>query len=761
MPSYGRGLCSLLVSGFVLGALVATADARTPLEWARTRLSPTCEPPAVFYSGQHGAGNPPCCPTIENVCPGGVACPASGVCPGGSVQCVPAPVANRPNVILFISDDQGYCHYGNAVECRSAQSGTPIPVPNTPSLDVLSGYGTVFPVAHNTAPWCFPSLASLLTGRYQRSFHGEKKISQDVFSTIPSALRELAGAPGVPNDPFNQGNKIGGYCTMLAGKFIGALDRTSFDAIAKTGARSLGRNDCNAGGPGEPPVCGATVAKPYDPFGTGRQTNVFNFLDLLTYRLPGTSQYAMQHFFVWYAPRIPHEPLRAPAPVGDYLFGGATFPLGGVIDLGQWCNGGACPSFESSFDEGSFGTVRDYYGNVWWVDNNVTELRHFLAAETAPHCIGSDGRARFGVKTQADCQGVWSSITPDLERNTVFLYLSDNGWELPHSKHDFTENGFRTEVIVYDPRNLPTLPSWDPTQVTAPPPQKVAALAHSTDMLPTALGFALDTPGSQPCPVGPDNEACDGHDLRPFLATAQGGPAAPEALRHALCGHLTKRPTAPTRSRYLLTRAGSIGRCTKTANPACTTSAQCQPGEFCLGGHCASDVDQTSCGVSCPDGSVCLGGRCRMGPACIDDTDCTALVGPGYTCAAKADKWCANEPNVQCSSEADCPVCPLSNGNPIPCRRLCEARSLKLYVTPGAIASVQLSDLFLDPDEEGLHTGDPTALVTQMSNTSGPYGDAIRSMNCCVDDWWPDIVPSSGTLCTSGHSCPADLVCDK
>jgi hypothetical protein len=78
------------------------------------------------------------------MCAGGRRVSASGVCTDGKA-CVAGPVVDRPNIILFISDDQGYCHYGNAGECRSVQTGTPVPAPKTPSLDVLSGYGTVFP----------------------------------------------------------------------------------------------------------------------------------------------------------------------------------------------------------------------------------------------------------------------------------------------------------------------------------------------------------------------------------------------------------------------------------------------------------------------------------------------------------------------------------------------------------------------------------------------------------------------------------------
>ena len=767
MAPCSRGLWAALVLVAMIGPLVDSVEARIPVVWARKRQLAGCEPPHVFYSSQHVADRKPCTATIEGVCAGGVACPVSGVCPTDSKPCVPGAVTDRPNVILFIADDQGYCHYGNAEECRSTQTGTPVPAPKTPNLDVLAGYGTVFPIAHNTASWCFPSLASILTGRYQKDFNGQRKVTEAGFTLISSALRGLEGDLAAPADPYNVGNKIGGYAALLAGKFTGSLDESSFDAVAKTSGRHLGRNECIAGTSGQPPLCGTASVAPYDPFTSTNVSDVFNFLDMLLYKQPGSvpAQYAMQHFFMWYAPRVPHQPLRSPPAVLDYLFGGAG-ALGGVMNLGQYCTGATCAPVVNAFDEDNFGTVREYFGNIWWADDNVRELRRFLAEETAPHCIGVDGRSRFDLLTQMTCGiegGTWSSVAPDLERNTILIYVSDNGWHLPNSKHAYTENGFRTQLLVYDPRTLPTLPSWNPELETPLPPQFNAALAHTTDLLPTTLGFALGTSGSQACPMGPDGVVCNGKDLGGHLATTPGGPAAPEALRHALCGHHTKRTTSPTRNRFLLTRPGSVGRCTKASNLGCSTSADCGPGQFCAGGFCATDAGETSCAsnAQCPVGAVCFASKCRMAPACADDGDCTGLVGAGYVCGGKAEKWCRNAPNVACDANADCPVCPPSVGaNPAPCGRLCEARSLKLYVSPGTIASVELADLFLDPDELGLHSGDPTKLVTQISDLAGPYGGTIRRMNCCLDDWWPDIVAESGTQCTLGNLCPADLSCD-
>src|SRR5262245_20857150 len=210
-----RGSIVLLV---LAAALIAPAPVPAKkLQWSK-RLG-KCEPPAVFYSPNHRPGTLPCCPTVEGVCAGGGACPAAGIRPADGKTCEPAAITPRPNVVLFISDDQGYCDYGTAGECRSVQTGTPIPPPSTPNLDVLAGYGTIFPIAHNTASWCFPSLATIVTGRYQKSFGHKGKVGEK-FVTIPRVLHTLGDDPGAPIDPYNSSrNRVGGYCTFLGGKF--------------------------------------------------------------------------------------------------------------------------------------------------------------------------------------------------------------------------------------------------------------------------------------------------------------------------------------------------------------------------------------------------------------------------------------------------------------------------------------------------------------------------------------------------------------
>src|SRR4029453_6745292 len=174
---------SLAVLLFPMLALVAPREAGAVL-WG-VNAGGLCEPPSVFYGPTHRPGGRPCCATQVGVCPGGATCPPNGLCPGTQVRCTPQAARARPNVLLMISDDQGGCHYGTAGECRSAQTGTPIPPPATPNLDVLAGYGTVFPIAHNTASWCFPSLTAKVPGRYQKSMEGTRNLGES-FRTIPS-----------------------------------------------------------------------------------------------------------------------------------------------------------------------------------------------------------------------------------------------------------------------------------------------------------------------------------------------------------------------------------------------------------------------------------------------------------------------------------------------------------------------------------------------------------------------------------------------
>ena len=71
--------------------------------------------------------------------------------------------ANKPNVIVFLSDDVGYGEYG-------FQGNAEIPTPN---IDAIARNGVRFTSGYVSGPYCSPTRAGLLTGRYQTRFGHE------------------------------------------------------------------------------------------------------------------------------------------------------------------------------------------------------------------------------------------------------------------------------------------------------------------------------------------------------------------------------------------------------------------------------------------------------------------------------------------------------------------------------------------------------------------------------------------------------------
>lgn len=65
-------------------------------------------------------------------------------------------MANRPNIVLFLTDTQGI----NVLGCYG------VPGMRTPHIDALAGAGTRFDRAYTTCPLCTPARAGLFTGVY-------------------------------------------------------------------------------------------------------------------------------------------------------------------------------------------------------------------------------------------------------------------------------------------------------------------------------------------------------------------------------------------------------------------------------------------------------------------------------------------------------------------------------------------------------------------------------------------------------------------
>ena len=71
--------------------------------------------------------------------------------------------AEKPNILLIVGDDMGYADVGFH-GCKD------IPTPN---LDALAKSGVRFTSGYVTGPYCSPTRAAMLTGRYQTRFGHE------------------------------------------------------------------------------------------------------------------------------------------------------------------------------------------------------------------------------------------------------------------------------------------------------------------------------------------------------------------------------------------------------------------------------------------------------------------------------------------------------------------------------------------------------------------------------------------------------------
>ena len=139
----------------------------------------------------------------------GGTCPKFAVLAGALAMTVGAPhtaiaradAAARPNVIVIVTDDQGYRDVGF--------NGSPdIPTPN---IDRIAHEGVRFTRGYVAFPVCAPSRAGLLTGRYPARFGFDRNPNGD--PTDPKG--------GVPRTEMmlSESIKAAGYATKAIGKW--------------------------------------------------------------------------------------------------------------------------------------------------------------------------------------------------------------------------------------------------------------------------------------------------------------------------------------------------------------------------------------------------------------------------------------------------------------------------------------------------------------------------------------------------------------
>ena len=119
--------------------------------------------------------------------------------PLASVGAQSAEIPRKPNVIVIMSDDQGYGDAG----CFGATDV------ETPVLDALANRGICFTQFYSGAPVCSPSRACMLTGRYP------------IRAGVPSNVSSQPGAAGMSREMVTMADtfKAAGYDTGHVGKW--------------------------------------------------------------------------------------------------------------------------------------------------------------------------------------------------------------------------------------------------------------------------------------------------------------------------------------------------------------------------------------------------------------------------------------------------------------------------------------------------------------------------------------------------------------
>jgi arylsulfatase A-like enzyme len=106
--------------------------------------------------------------------------------------------ARRPNILLILADDLGYADIG-------AYGGREIP---TPHIDRLAAAGIRFTDAYVSGPYCSPSRAGLMTGRYPQRFGYEFNPDGSPEYGLPPTEKTMA-----------ERLRAAGYRTALLGKW--------------------------------------------------------------------------------------------------------------------------------------------------------------------------------------------------------------------------------------------------------------------------------------------------------------------------------------------------------------------------------------------------------------------------------------------------------------------------------------------------------------------------------------------------------------
>jgi uncharacterized sulfatase len=195
-----------------------------------------------------------------------------------------ASAADRPNIVMIISDDQAWTDYSFMGHKQIA----------TPNIDRLAKESLTFTRGYVPSSLCCPSLASIVTGLYP---HQHKITSND--PPIPTGMKPREFQQ---SDAFKQGRDKMIQFVESVPTLPRLLMQNGYNTL-QTGKWWLG--DFKHGGFTHGMTKGGRHGDQGLDIGRKTMQPIYDFI--------AESRKAEKPFFVWYAPMMPHDPHTPPA----------------------------------------------------------------------------------------------------------------------------------------------------------------------------------------------------------------------------------------------------------------------------------------------------------------------------------------------------------------------------------------------------------------------------------------------------------------
>lgn len=382
--------------------------------------------------------------------------------------------AQKPNIVLIISDDQSFNSIGY----------TSINKVYTPTIDMLAKEGMIFTNAHHPVTVCSPSRYSMLTGKFSGRCAGEEYLAKFPPGILTRTENNCELFPG----EAHLGNilQANGYRTGFVGKsHVMEHDILRKDNWPAYGLQTYGQTD----DPYDPAVS-AKMKHNHDVYQEIVRSYGFDYADgIYMANVKELNNDALNvHNLEWTVDKA-RKFIEKEKENPFFLFFSTTLHHGPV----PW--GKRDGAFWSSFDADPKLTGEGYIDTTWDFMPGRQEIQDKYVAAGYPE---SDA---YALLLDEGVKAIYDKIAElNLDENTLIIYMPDHGmWR--HGKATLHDFGLKVPMFMY----------WKGTIIKG---SVYKGLVQTVDFLPTILDLA-DI-------ALPDGYVTDGISLKTIIESGSG-----------------------------------------------------------------------------------------------------------------------------------------------------------------------------------------------------------------------------------------------